>query len=246
MTLDKTDCYETLTAVYKKDVRDLACEKTHFRGCNCWLCRWRKYKELYITKRGRPYDWRTFMIYDLIHDAKICYLIERGKAKKKEVNKKIGWEFDLVDYSKARFKWKTKLILREIPVIDINSNVMQNFEHYVSMKRYDRSDFLELNNKIEYAIWRETLPPESGKVGRPSTQGLKRLQEIADFIYSRSDKTATRREISRKHSVDKDFLDEVEPFLNTNYRIFKKRESRTTVYYGNMEDSRGRYWKVGN
>ena len=251
MTLDKTNCYETLTATYKKDVQYLACEKNHWRGCNCWLCRWRKYKELYKTKRGRPYDWKTFMIYDLMHDVKFCYLVERNKVIKREINNRIEWGYELKDYFQARYLRKTKRILHEIPVFDINPKfdlqkyAEQNLGRYVSMNRFAKDSFLELNNEIEYAIQREAQPPESRKVGRPSTQGFKCLQEIANFIYSHPDKKRTRREISRKHSVYKDFLDEAEPFLNKNYRIFKKKEGKSTVYYGNMADSRGLYWKVG-
>ena len=87
--------------------------------------------------------------------------------------------------------------------------------------------------KLEIKIsqeWRRKHPEsaEKRKEWEKNWGDLRRAQKIADFIYSRLDKSAIQRVICRRFFQKKsvDDLEEMRPWLNTNYGILWDKGKR--------------------
>jgi hypothetical protein len=230
-----------MTIKYKKIIEDWKNNNIHPLPCNCILCLWRKYIEIKKNKKGHPYDWQTFLVWDLIFEAKLAYLKEKGIAKRLKSGNKETWECPFGALHKAPFKRRVKKILKQIPEFEDNkiffyglkAFIDKYFKHNVRKGRYERSRFLKLLGKLEseiYQEWREKQPenPNKRKEWEKNWGDFRFAQKVIDFIQLHPKKNVTRRELLKHFSnKQKKDLDDINNLLilngikikeNTGYR----------------------------
>ncbi len=250
-----------MTIKYKKIVEDWKNENIHPLPCNCILCLWRKYIEIKKNKKGRPYDWLTFLVWDLIFEAKLTYLKEKGIARKLKSSDKETWEYPFGKLHGAPFKRRVKEILKQIPEFEDNKIfflglgefINSYFERYAGKGRYERSKFLKLLGKLESEIYKEwqekhTESPQKRKEWGKNWGDLRLAQRVANFIHKITKKEADRRILQRRFNKKKEDLERIHDILKLNYGINFRKEgyrNKTTVYYSTTKSSKGRYWRVG-
>ena len=252
---------KNMTIKYKKIVEDWKNENIHPLPCNCILCLWRKYIEIKKNNKGRPYDWLTFLVWDLIFEAKLAYLKEKGIARKLKSNDKETWEYPIGKLYGAPYKRRVKEILKQIPEFEDNKIFFRGlgefinsyFERYAGKGRYERSKFLKLLGKLEseiYKEWQEKHPesPQKRKEWGKNWGDLRLAQRVANFIHKITKKEADRRILQRRFNKKKEDLERIHDILKLNYGINFRKEgyrNKTTIYYSTTKSSRGRYWRVG-
>lgn len=254
--------YRDMTIKYSEHFKDLKEGKIHPPLCNCWLCLWRKHIEQTKHKKGKKYDWLTFFIWDLIFEVRIAYLKEKGIAKRIKKNGKNGWEYPFGVLSKAPYIRKVKEILSQIPklkeidffYLGLDKYIKYRFELDIKRKRFERSKFLKLLDKLESDIWwdwqmKQPDYPQKEKKWKQNRKALQFAQKVARFIYSEPNKQANQRDLLRHFNKKQKDLEAIWNILKWNYGIkiqdktgYRKKQ---TFYRGTMKNSRGRYWKVG-
>jgi hypothetical protein len=265
-TTIKTDIMDNnfnkiMTIKYKKIVEDWKNENIHPLPCNCILCLWRTYIEIKKNKKGRPYDWLTFLVWDLIFEAKLAYLKEKGIARKLKSNDKETWEYPIGKLYGAPYKRRAKEILKQIPEFEDNKIfflglgefINSYFERYAGKGRYERSTFLKLLGKLESEIhreWKKKQPdsPEKKKEWDRNWKDLKLAQGIANYICSQPRKRIKRRLLLRRFNIKVEDLEAIQgllPNFGINYKEKEGYRNKTTIYYSTAKSSRGKYWRVG-
>ncbi|MCK4430971.1 MAG: hypothetical protein KAW19_06675, partial [Candidatus Aminicenantes bacterium] len=72
---------ENKTIKAKKLFKDLINKKTHPPACPCIVCLYSAYKEKRMKRTKKPFGVMSFYINWLIHEVKMDYLREKGKAE---------------------------------------------------------------------------------------------------------------------------------------------------------------------
>jgi len=250
-----------MTIKYKKIIEDWKNENIHPLPCNCILCLWRKYIEIKKNKKGRPYDWLTFLVWDLIHEAKFAYLKEKGIARKLKSNDKETWEYPFGALYNAPFKRRVKEILKQIPEFEDNKIfflgldefINYYFERYIGKGRYERSRFLKLLGKLEseiYQEWKKKQPDsiEKKKEWARNWKDLRLAQGIANYICSQPGKSIKRRLLLRRFNIKVEDLKAIQgllPNFGINYKEKEGYRNKTIVYYSTGKSSKGKYWSFG-
>jgi len=251
MTVEK-NIYETLTKLYVQDFKDLVNDKVHPISCNCWVCLWRKYKEITKNQRGKKFDVVTFLLFELIRDVKLAYLIDKGIAKKEIRDGKEGWGYPYGKLNNAPYLRKVKEILKALPGFsELTSSRLKTYadftlEHSLYKKGRQKITFLKLLDEIDYQIYLDQQKPKAKKRGRKSKHSFRLKKDVADFIYNQPKKKANQREILRRFTTMRESdLKEIKEWLRINYEIYSRQEGRSIAYYGKMENNKGRFWTVG-
>ena len=247
-----------MTIKYKNIIEHWKNENIHPLPCNCILCLWRKYIEIKKNKKGRPYDWLTFLVWDLIFEAKFAHLKEKGIARKLKSNDKETWEYPIGKLYDAPYKRRVKEILKQIPEFEDNKIfflgldkfINDYFERYAGKGRYERSIFLKLLGKLESEIhqeWKKKQPDslKKKKEWARNWKDLRLAQEIANHIRSQPEKRIKRRLLLRRFNIKVEDLEAIQgllPNFGINYKEKEGYRNKTTVYYSTTKSSRGRYW----
>jgi len=256
------ELHKNMTIKFLKLIEDWKNENIHPLPCNCILCLWRKYIELKKNMKGRPYDWLTFLVWDLIFEAKLTYLKEKGIARRLKSNNKEIWEYPFGKLHNAPFKRRVKKILKQIPEFEDNIIFFRGldrfindyFERYIGKGRYERSRFLKLLGKLEseiYQEWRGKHPerPKKTKESTRNWQDLRFAQRVADFIHSKSEKEISQHILLKRFSKNKELdFQRIRDILKLNYNIDfhpKIYKGKKTGDYSTVKSSKGRYWRVG-
>jgi len=217
-------------------IQDLIENKQHKKGCHCELCLWREKQK---NKRpGRPYDFLTFLIPNLIHDLRILHLIEKGIAKKITKNGKKGWEYPFgAEKAVPIEEIEVRLIeiLRDFPEFEEfpkgykgyyrNTYFKRLLYHDLEYGRYRRT--LPMLDKIDYQITKENLKKRKG---RPKKHFLIRLKEIREFIAS-NEKPVSRHEVLRKFNLNAEELESYIWFLKLSKLKEKPGRQKNQVVY---------------
>jgi len=195
-------------------IQDLIKNKQHKKGCHCELCLWRE--EQRNKRPGRPYDFLTFLIPDLIHDLRVLHLVEKGIAKKTVWHGKKGWEYPFRAEQKVPIKeieGRLIEILRDFPEFEefpkgyYRNTYFKRLYHDLKCGRYRRT--LPMLDQIDYQITKENLKKRKG---RPKKHSLIRLKEIKEFIASH-EKPVSRHEVLRKFNINAEELESYIWFL---------------------------------
>jgi len=238
---------KNMTIKYKKIIEDWKNNNIHPLPCNCILCLWRKYSEIKKNKKGHPYDWLTFLVWDLIFEAKLAYLEEKGIARKFKSSNKGTWEYPFGELNSALFKRRVKGILKQIPefkdnkifFLGLDKFIKDYFGRYVRKGRYERSGFLKLLGKLESEIHHEWKKkhPDSIKKKKESARNWKDLrlaQGIANYIRLQPGKSIKRRLLLRRFNIKVEDLEAIQDLLHNfgiNYKEKEGYRNKTTVYY---------------
>lgn len=198
--------FEDLKKEKQRLVQDLINEVQHKKGCHCELCLWRE--EQKGKRPGRPYDFLTFLIPDLIHDLKVLYLKDKGLAKKVKKGGKEYWEYPPENLVRVRDRDiipRLKEILGGLagfegfPAGSWRDVYLDNLDAYVTHKRF--SKVLGILDKVDSKITEKNLKKRKG---RPKKNTLILWKGIRDFIEEKG--PVSKREIQRKfHLSSKDF-----------------------------------------
>ena len=249
---ESRDIYDILTERYCQDFKDLVNDEQHAHLCNCWVCLWRQYEKRSRPKGGRKYDLVSFLVFSLIHDVKLAYLIKEGIAKRKTWQGKEVWSYPVGKLKKVGYINPVKRILKAVPGFGaitpeyLKTYADCKFERYFDQKRYRSDKFLNLLTELEHEILSGTQKAEPAKQGRRPKHRFRIMQDVADFVYSQPEKKASQREILRAcQTIDRRELEGMKKDLEKNFEIYSEQEGRSIVYYGEMKDSRGRFWTVG-
>lgn len=209
--------------------------------CLCPSCLYQTYREEggRLDKEIFFLDWLYFEIKLSMVDQRITQSLEVGSKPKISVDMR---EFFNVPGS---IKVLSEFIETNFP--DINHDYKR-----IKLKlwRFKKSGVLKYLEQKKIKIWMKAHPVK--RKDHPLIK-LKLLQKIADFIYSQPEHKALEREIYRKFFQKKSVvdieeeLDEMNPWLQANYGIFRKQGKRKDqiIYYGVLKTSRGRFFRVG-
>ena len=206
--------------------------------CLCPSCLYQIQK-----KDGGRFDKEVFFL-DWLHFEIKFSLVNQKITQSLEIGSKPKTYIDMRELFKVRgsIRALSKFIEKKFPEIDHNYQRIK-----LKLWRFKKSGILKkLENKITKE-WSKTHPVEHRK--NEFWKMLRLTQRIANFIYSRPDKSAIQRDICRKFFQKKsvDDLEEIRSWLNINYGILwdKGKREDQIIYYGTMKSSRGRFMKTG-
>jgi hypothetical protein len=233
---------ENMTARHARLLNDLFTGESHSSPtCVCWLCLWRKYEK--TRPIGHPYDFLTFLAYDILAEVTDAFQYESIKQIpiKKLAKQVIGRLPNVGD--------KTKVILNE----SSREFFEAHFIKYNRQKRYQSDKFLNLREQLMYQIHREAgryVPvqefgpklirglirpskPKAIHILRPSTRALL-PSKIAQYVYSQPDHKATQRQLQRHTNKLKADLEETHEWLKWRYGIIVPPHEKweSTIYKG--------------
>jgi hypothetical protein len=151
---------------------------------------------------------------------------------------------DFINFFNARGSVKALSVFLEkyFPEIDHNWSRLN-----LRLWRFKKSGTLRATEKRIVAEWYKAHPAPNPRKGQ-SWKALKLAHRIADFIYSRPNKTVTQRELCRRF-FQRDTLKDLEairPWLKFNYGIDWKvgiKKNRVS-YLGTMKKPQGRILRV--
>ncbi len=231
---------ENMTRRNARILKDFQKGRSHPPFCVCWLCLWRKYEKVRLS--GHPYDYTTFLAYDIMEE--------------------VFGPFQYEPIKKIPIKMLAREVIQRLPIIHPDTKKILNrftrdlfrdrFIEYSRKKRYQSDSLQNLIEQLMYQIHREGgryvpaqefgpkairgLRPSGPKaihILRPSTRALL-PSKIAQYIYSQPDHKATQRELQRLTNKRKADLEETHEWLKWRYGIItpphKKWES--TIYIG--------------
>lgn len=223
--------------------KNLVEDKTHSDFlCLCPSCLYWVHK-----KDGGKFDKEVFFLEWLHFEIKLS-LVNQKIIQSLEIGSKPKFHVNMRELFKVRgsIRELSEFIKKNFSEIDHNCQRIK-----LKLWRLQKSGIL---GKLEIKIsqeWRRKHPEsaEKRKEWEKNWGDLRRAQKIADFIYSRLDKSAIQRVICRRFFQKKsvDDLEEMRPWLNTNYGILwdKGKRKDQIVYTGKRKSSRGRFFKVG-
>jgi hypothetical protein len=216
MNLCDTLEFKQLKARKKKLVQDLIDGTQHKKGCHCTLCLWREAKE---KRPGRPYDFLTFLIPDLIRDLKFIHLRLKGKE---ELNFGTLAALKDIDLYEA-----LEEILEELPdfkgfsIAEKKTYIEANLLDYLTHSRFKRT-----LSKLDEFDSRITERNEKKKRGRPKKHPLILLKQMREFIESyqkEEGKAVPKRILQRQFHLTKKEFDNDITFL----KYLTKLKSKT-------------------
>jgi len=222
---DKINLFlKNMTDKYARQLKEFAKGKQHSAPCICWLCLWRKFEE--NKPVGHPYDFLTFLAWNIISDIEDPF---QDEEVKKEPVKKLAKE---IIRSLPLFSPETKAVLEK----HAWRLFEKHFNIYYSKKRYHAPKFLKLISQLEYLRYKEWRKSKPEPVARINLKKKYRTEGdiargIADFVYSRPNRKTTQRELLRylnKHEKD---IKPLREYLEFFYGIKTKHEKRSSIIY---------------
>lgn len=241
---------ENLTIKAKKILKDLINKKTHPLPCNCVVCLYSEYKEKRIGVL-------SFFINWLIHEVKMDYLREKGKAKEIIMYGRKAWQYRTRDYEKAPYLKKAHKIIEDLYSDEDLIDFAPDFEKllnyaYLNVRRWriERSSFSKIMDELAKERWLDWIKtqPDLQKEWKANWDDLKIAQKVALFIYKQPKKEINQRILQRHFNVKKDNLERIHDLLKLNFSIVSRKEgyrNKTTVYYSTTKTNKGKYWKMG-
>jgi len=249
---------ENMTIRAKKNLKDLINKKTHSPGCPCIVCLYFAYKEKKIKRTKKPFGMMSFYISWLIHEAKLDYLIEKGKAEEIIRYGRKAWQYRPHDYEKAPYLKRASKIITDLYADENLIDFAPDFEKllndaYLNVRhwRIERSNFSKIMNELANERWLEWVKtqPDLQKEWKINWEDIIFAPKVADFIHSQPKRQISQwtllRHFSNKRKED---FERLHDHLKINYGINFRKEgyrNKTTVYYSTTKSSKGRYWRVG-
>lgn len=223
----------------KKFYQAIRDDKIHSTTCRCPSCLYQLYK-----KKGGRFDKESFFLDWLEAEIRLSRIetIEKtifDSAYRR--GEKARSFIDGRDYFKARrgsVRALAEYVKYNLP--EINSDYRR-----IKLKlwRFRKSGILQELEK-EISAHELELNQKSWKEG---FQGFRVAQRIADFVYSQKQHRADQRKIRRLIQIPVEKIEELRPFLLSNYRIecrLGKRKNQF-IYIGTVTDGQGRFMRYG-
>jgi len=222
--------------------KDLKEDRTHANfPCFCPSCLYQAHKKV-----GGRFDKEAFFLDWLLFEIKLSLVNQTEKIVFKDTfdRGQIKIFVDSREFFKVRGSIKALSEFVEKNFSEINPDYQRI---NLRLWRFRKSGVLKmLEEKISMEWW-NAHPVDFRK--NESWKLLNLAQRIADFIYSRPEKSATQREICRRFFQKKSVedLEDMRFWLKTNYGIgWKKRKKKNQIiYFGEMKNARGRFLRVG-
>jgi len=218
---------------------DLIADRTHTSTCRCPSCLYQLHK-----RKGGRFDKESFFLDWLETEVRLSLInvvektifdtayrrrnknrlfingkdyFKAGRGSRRELSNFIKIHFPDNDSNYRRIKLKLWRFRK--------SGIVQELEKEISLRELE-------TNPIS---WKET------------TSGLRLAQRIADFIYRERPYRAEQRKIRRSIQVPVEEIVALRPWLRSNYGIEWKlgRRKDQVIYFGNGENSRGRFLHFG-
>jgi hypothetical protein len=221
---------ENMTVRHTRILNDFKDDKEHKQPCSCWLCRFRVYEEMRLI--GAPYDYKSFLAYDIFDEAMSPFSDPVNKISFKRLVNKMTREV----IGQLPFLWpETKKELNEYA----RDLYKKRFSAYAKKGRYQTDKFIKLNEEITFRIYKEnprkTIKAIDFRKDTPASLTLK----VAKFIYSQPDHKATEREIYRKFNKKKSDIVSLRPWLKIRFGItVPKHEKWESALYLGKKKSR--------
>ncbi len=215
---------ENMTDRYARQLREFTEGKQHSAPCICWLCLWRKFEE--NKPVGHPYDFLTFLAFDIIEEIEDPFQDEEiKKISVKKLTKEVIHRLPL-------FSPETKSILKKHAWWLFE----EHFNIYYSKKRYHAPKFLKLISQLRYLRYKEWQKSKPEPIATINLNKKYRTswdiaRGVADFVYSKSNRKATQRELLRHLNKHKADLEPLKEFLTFMYGIKVKPENKSIIYF---------------
>jgi len=220
---------KNMTIRHTRILEDFKEGNLHQLPCICWLCLWRKFEK--TRPVGPPYDYLTFLAYDILSEIKS------------------GWEY-YESVRKMPINRIAKEIIQRLPVINHETKKLLNkfsrelykdhFVKYAYKGRYRRDKLLDLIERLIneiYCEWKRGRPKPIAVIDLKRQTPALLASKIAKFVYSQPGHKATQREIQRHTNKRKAELEILHEFLKWRYGIIiplhEKWES--TLYVGTLD-----------
>jgi hypothetical protein len=215
---------ENMTARHARILEDFKENRNHDQPCCCWLCRFKVYEKS-KRLRGAPYDYKSFLAYDILGE--------------------INDPFSIADPVRdIPIKKIARVVIDRLPLLwpetkkELNDYARklyrQNFSTYAKKGRYKSEKFIKLNEEITFRIYeenpRQPIKTINLKKDTPASLALK----VAKYVYSRPDHRATEREIYRKFNRKKEDIASLRPWLKIRFGIIVPDHEKweSPVYIG--------------
>lgn len=219
---------ENMTTRNARIIEDFKKGRRHSPTCVCWLCIWRTFEK--IRPAGRPYDYLTFLAYDILAEITDPFQYEAAKN--------------------ISVKRLAREVIRRLPIIHPETKVVLNrfarqlfeahFIEYSKKGRYKTDHLENLREHLMYQIHREA----GRKPPRPDVPPIIQNQKppvrasfslkIARFVYSQPDHKATQRQLQRHTNKSKAQLEALHEWLKWRYGIIipPHKNWESTLYVG--------------
>jgi len=189
---------DSMTEHFKQGIQDFESNRIHSPSCSCWLCLYRHSKKEPSRKRGRHFDFLTFLIFDLINMPP-CLRLFPNKYKKipsRRIARRVIRRLfspEMKGYLNEFSKGKTK----------------EHAFRYIMENRSSRSGFDDRLLEIEFGRYWQAEGHVIRRRGefRKSIKPFLLAQKISKFVRAQPDHMATQREIIRKCCSNKKVAD---------------------------------------
>jgi hypothetical protein len=216
---------KNMTARNGRILRDFKRGRIHPLPCVCWLCVWRKFEKMRPV--GPPYDYLTFLAYDILDE--------------------ITSPFQYEPVKKMPIKKLAREVIRQLPIIDADTKTVLNkfarelfeahFIEYAYKKRYRRDKLIDLIDRIYYKIhcdWKRTKPKPATIISLKRETPAELARKVARFVYHQPDHMATQRQLQRYTNKRKSDLEAIHEWLKWRYKIIvpPHKPWESTLYVG--------------
>jgi hypothetical protein len=221
---------KNMTSRNARILKDFKKGRRHPPTCVCWLCIWRTFEKMRPV--GPPYDYLTFLAYDIIEE--------------------ITSPFQYEPVKQTSIKKLAREVIRRLPIINAETkDVLKDFArerfrvHFIEYSRKGRYQSDKLQNLIEhlmYQIHREAgrKPPRSVparpliNLNRQPPMRAPLPLKIAKFVYSQPEHRATQRQLQRYTNKSKAQLEDLHEWLKWRYGIIIPAHEKweSTIYKG--------------
>jgi hypothetical protein len=218
---------KNMTVRYTRILGDFKKGRLHPLPCICWLCLWRKFEKMRPV--GPPYDYLTFLAYDILSEIK-C-----------------GFEY-YEPVANISIRKLAQEVIRRLPIINSETKKVLNefsrelykthFIEYAYRKRYRADKLMNLIERLIYEIdreWKRGQPQPVAIINLKRQTPASLALKVANFVYLQPGHKTTQRELQRYTNKRKADLEAIHEWLKLRYEIALHKKGKSVFYVGTRQ-----------